>query len=154
VDGTSQLRIVNNRLVKPIIVIVAQSDFRSNATVFIQLDNISRKLVAISPSILFHLFDQQRQKGITISVTRAVLRLTSFTVNIPTVRFTSDHCGQEDFTDCKRQNYQSHKSATRYYKELTPCLLWVLLTDTQISPKAHYNSATTKVFMFSKLVSF
>jgi len=50
VDGTSQPNIFNNRLVKPNIVSVAQSDFRSTALVFIQLDSISRQLVAISPS--------------------------------------------------------------------------------------------------------
>lgn len=53
-DGTSRPNIVNNRLVKTIIVIVAQSDFRTNALVrvFIQLDSISLQLVAISPSMV------------------------------------------------------------------------------------------------------
>ena len=52
VDGRSQPNIVNKRLVKPNIVIVPQSDFRSNAFVFINLDSISRQLVAFSPNIV------------------------------------------------------------------------------------------------------
>ena len=51
-EGTSQPNNVNNCLVKPVIVIVAQSYFRCNVFVFIQLDNISRQLVAIIPSIV------------------------------------------------------------------------------------------------------
>jgi len=51
-DGTLQLRIANNCLLRPVVVIVAQSDFRSNVFVFIQLDNISRQLAAISPRIV------------------------------------------------------------------------------------------------------
>jgi hypothetical protein len=43
--------------------------------------------------------------------------------------------------------------AIRYYEALPTCLLWVLITVTQISAKAHYNSATTKIFTFSKSFS-